>query len=95
MGVEQVAFSKSRGIPVEDMVKNRRSYRKLRNFRAGIEGTISWVKRCIGLRRCNWQGLGSFKAYVLASVLSANLLIIVRKRAKEAAKQAQKLNRAA
>ena len=95
LGVEQVAFSKSRGIPVEDMVKNRRSYRKLRNFRAGIEATISWVKRCIGLRRCSWPGLGSFKAYVLASVLSANLLVIVRKRAKEAAKHAQKLNHAA
>lgn len=91
LGVEQVAFSKSRGLAIEDMVKNRRSYRKLHNFRAGIEGTISWVKRCIGLRRCSWHGLGSFKAYVLASVLSANLLIIARKRAEVAAKKAQKL----
>ena len=90
LGVEQVVFSKRRGLQIDDMAKNRRAYRRLRNFRAGIEGTISWVKRSIGLRRCNWHGLTSFKAYVLASVLSANLLTIARWRAKEAAKKAQK-----
>lgn len=86
LGVEQVAFSKGRGLTVEQMAGDQRSYRKLRNFRAGIEGTISWVKRCLGLRRCTWQGLASFKSYVLASVISANLLVIVRKRAQVAAK---------
>lgn len=83
LGVEQVCFSKSRGIAIEDMVLNQRSYRKLRNFRAGIEATISWSKRCFGLRRCLWKGLESFKAYALASVLSANLLIIARSRAQQ------------
>lgn len=87
LGVEEVAFSKSRGIAIEDMVKNRRSYRKLRSFRAGIGATISWLKRCLGLSRCNWSGLQSFQAYALASVLSANLLVIARRRQEVAAKQ--------
>src|SRR5437879_11705982 len=36
-GVTDVAFHKKRGLAVEDMVKSRWVYRKLRNFRAGIE----------------------------------------------------------
>lgn len=87
LGVEQVVFSKSRGISVQDMARNQRSYRKLRNFRAGIEATISWLKRCLGLRRCCWRGFESFKAYALASVLSANLLTIARHRAEVAARR--------
>ena len=43
-GVTDVAFHKKRGLAVEDMVKSRWVYRKLRNFRAGIEAGIS-VKR--------------------------------------------------
>jgi IS5 family transposase len=40
-GVTDVAFHKKRGLAVEDMVKSRWVYRKLRNFRAGIEAGIS------------------------------------------------------
>jgi hypothetical protein len=35
-GVNDVAFHKKRGLTVEDMVKSRWVYRKLRNFRAGM-----------------------------------------------------------
>jgi hypothetical protein len=30
---------------------------KLRNFRAGIEGVISFLKRTFRMDRCNWSGL--------------------------------------
>src|SRR5437870_10957020 len=46
-GVRDVAFHKKRGLAVEDMVKSRWVYRKLRNFRAGIEAGISCLKRAV------------------------------------------------
>ncbi len=77
-GVKDVAFSKRRGMKVLDMVKSSWVYRRLHNFRAGIEAGISFLKRCFGMRRCTWRGLPSFKAYAWASVLSANLLTLAR-----------------
>lgn len=79
LGVQDVAFSKSPGIEIEEMVKDRRVYRALRNFRAGVEAGISWLKRTLGLTRCNWKGLEAFKSYVWSSVVTANLLTIVRR----------------
>lgn len=53
-------------------------YKKLRDWRAGVEGMISFLKRCFGAGHCDWRGLGSFKSYVWGSVVSANLLILAR-----------------
>jgi IS5 family transposase len=78
MGVEDVAFSKRVGLAITDMVKSSWVYKKLRNFRAGVEGTISFIKRIFGLDRCHWSGFASFRAYVLGSVLSCNLLVLAR-----------------
>lgn len=78
LGVEDVAFSKAPGLSVEEMVKSSRVYRFLRNFRAGVEGVVSFLKRSFGLDRCTWSGLPSFKAYVQASVLACNLLVVAR-----------------
>lgn len=78
MGIKDVVFSKPVGIPINEMAKSRWVYRKLRRFRAGIEGTISYVKRCFGLSRCNWKGYASFKAYVQASVLTCNISLLAQ-----------------
>ncbi len=78
LGVKDVAFAKSRGIEVNEMVKSSWVYRRLRDFRAGVEGVISFLKRGFDLTRCCWSGFASFKAYVSASVLSCNLLIVAR-----------------
>jgi len=77
-GVTDVAFSKRKGLKVVDMVKSSWVYRKLKNFRAGIEAGISLLKRCFGLRRCTWKGHTSFQAYAWASVVTANLLTLAR-----------------
>jgi len=77
-GVKDVSFSKKRGLEITDMVKSTYVYKKLRNFRAGIEGMISYLKRSFGLRRCNWKGLESFKSYAWSSVVTANLLLLAR-----------------
>ena len=78
MGVCDMAFHKKRGLSIEAMVKSRWVYRKLRNFRAGIEAGISCLKRAYGLARCTWRGLDHFKAYVWSSVVAHNLALLSR-----------------
>ena len=79
MKIKDVCFAKKRGLKVEDMCRSQWVYNRLRRFRAGIESGISWIKRCFGFARCTWKGLRSFKSYVWASIVSANLLTIARK----------------
>lgn len=78
LGVHDVAFHKKRGLSIEAMVESRWVYRKLRNFRAGIEANVSCLKRAYGLARCTWRGLAHFKAYVWSSVVVYNLTLIAR-----------------
>jgi IS5 family transposase len=77
-GVRDVAFHKRGGLRIEDRVRSRWVYRKLRNFRAGIEADISCLKRAYGLARCTWRGLGHFRAYVWSSVVAYNLALFAR-----------------
>ena len=77
-GVEDAAFHKKRGLKIKDMVKSRWVYRKLRNFRAGIEANISCLKRAYGLGRCTWKGLEHFKAYIWSSAVAYNLALFAR-----------------
>ena len=78
--IKDVCFAKKRGLKQEDMCRSEYVYNKLRRFRAGIESGISWLKRSFGLTRCTWKGFRSFKCYVLASVVAANLLTMARKK---------------
>ena len=77
-GVEDVAFSKGRGLEIGDMVKSSWVYKRLRDFRAGIEGNISFLKRVFGLDRCTWKSWPSFQSYVWGSIVSFNLLVFAR-----------------
>ncbi len=78
LGVKDVAFHKKRGLCIEAMVKSLWVYRKLRNFRAGIEAGISCLKRAYGLSRCTWKGIAHFRAYVWSSVVAYNLALLTR-----------------
>lgn len=77
-GVEDVAFAKARGLQVKDMVRSSWVYQRLRRFRSGIEGVISFLKRAFGLDRCTWRSFASFKSYVWSSIIAANLLVMAR-----------------
>jgi len=77
--IKDVCFAKKRGLAETDMCRSHYVYKRLRRFRAGIEAGISWLKRSFGLDRCTWKGWRSFKSYVWATVVSANLLTIARK----------------
>ena len=75
-GVKDVMFAKKRGLGILAMVKSLWVYKKLRNFRAGIEANISRLKRAFGLDRCNWQGWPGFRQYVWSAVVSYNVLVL-------------------
>lgn len=77
-GVKDVCFTKGRGLAVTDMVKSSWVYKRLRRFRAGVEGVISFLKRGFGLGRCTWRGEQGFRSYAWASVVACNLLILAR-----------------
>jgi IS5 family transposase len=78
-GVKDVCFSKPPNIVVEEMVKSQWVFQKLRNFRAGIEGNISTLKRVFGLDRVNWKGAGGFASYVHSAIVSYNLVFLSRR----------------
>ena len=78
LGVDDVVFHKKRGMAIDAMAKSRSVYRKLRNFRAGIEANISCLKRAFGLDRCTWRGLAHFQSYVWSSVVAYNLALFAR-----------------
>lgn len=62
-GLKEVCFARKRGLKEEDMCKSTYIYKKLRNFRAGIEAGISWLKRGFGLTRFTWKSFRSFRSY--------------------------------
>lgn len=78
LGVKDAVFAKKRGLSVIAMAKSSWVYKKLRNFRAGIEANISTLKRAFGLDRCTWKGWEGFRRYVWSSIFAYNLQVIAR-----------------
>ncbi len=75
-GIKKVLFTKNISSKMVELVKNSRAYKKLKKFRAGIEGCISAAKRARGLNRCTWKGWLSFQSYVWLGVIAFNLNIM-------------------
>jgi IS5 family transposase len=71
-------FHKRPGLNVEDMTSSSSIYERLRKFRAGIEGTIAWLKSTFALRRCLVWGRPSFAAHAQTAVFAANLVLLAR-----------------
>jgi len=78
MGVANIAFSCPKGNKLSELARSVRTYKRLRKWRAGIEGVISAAKRAFGLDRCTWSGFQSFQSYVLLGVLAFNLQTLAR-----------------
>jgi len=81
LGIKDIAFAKRKGISISEMVRSTWVYKKLRNFRAGIEANISVLKRAFGLFRCAWTGWHGFVRCVRSAVVAYNLLLLGRLRA--------------
>jgi len=78
MGVKRVAFHKKNGIKLSAMGIKEKTLKKLRAFRAGIEGNISELKRAFGAGKAMWKGERGFHSFVWACVISYNLVRLVR-----------------
>jgi IS5 family transposase len=77
--IELVAISK-KGKRTEEQTQRETdpAFRHAQRFRAGVEGTISFLKRVLGLSRCYNKGWEHYVATVGATVLAHNLLILAR-----------------
>lgn len=53
-------------------------FRHAQRFRAGVEGTISYLKRVLGLSRCFTKGWTHYQASIGASIFTHNLLLLAR-----------------
>ena len=62
----------------EDAREHAPAFRLAQKFRAGIEGSISFLKRTLGLGRCLYGSFKTFAASVGSIVFSHNLLILAR-----------------
>lgn len=78
MGIKNVVFNKPVGISLKEMGVKKKTFKKLKNFRAGVEGNISELKRAFGAGKAMWKNLDGFEAYVWSSVLSYNLTRLAR-----------------
>lgn len=77
--IELVAISK-KGKRTEEQTQRETdpAFRHAQRFRAGVEGTISFLKRVLGLFRCYNKGWEHYVAAVGATVLAHNLVILAR-----------------
>ncbi len=75
-GIKKILFTKKCTSKIVELVKVSRAYKRLKKFRAGIEGCISAAKRAYGLSRCTWKGWRSFQSYVRLGVIAFNLSIM-------------------
>ncbi len=80
MGVEDIAFHRKVGLETSEMVRSAWVFWRLRDFRSGIEGCTSTLKRAFQMDRCTWRGLASFKAYVWSCLTSFHLIGLARHR---------------
>ena len=62
MGAKDVCFPAKKGMKVSKMVKSSWVFKKLLNWRAGIEAVVSFLKRCFGMRVATWKGHDGFKS---------------------------------
>ena len=76
--VDDVCFSKKRGMKEEDMCASTGVYKALWKFRAGVEGIISWLKRSFSLSKCPWRSFPSFRSYVWNGIVAANLVTLCK-----------------
>lgn len=77
--VELVAIAK-KGKRTEEQTRRETdpAFRHAQRFRAGVEGTISFLKRILGLCRCYSKGWEHYRATIGATILAHNLLILAR-----------------
>lgn len=77
-GIDRAVFNKRCGLGYHQMGVKKKTFDKLRDFRAGVEGNISELKRAFKMNKATWKGHEGFCAYVWSCVLSYNLVSKIR-----------------
>jgi transposase, IS5 family len=74
LGVKRVGLQRT-GTPGKERlaVERTRRFRRLRNWRVGVEARISHLKRSFGLRRTRLRRLGGARTWVGLGILAYNL----------------------
>jgi transposase, IS5 family len=79
LGVKRVCVpKKGRRNEEEEEKEHSRWFKLAQAFRAGIEGTISVLKRVFGLWRCLREGWVHFRSWIGTGVLAHNLVLLAR-----------------
>jgi IS5 family transposase len=74
LGVARIGLQrKGRLSPTRAALERTRSFRRLRNWRVGIEARISHLKRSFGLRRTRLRRLGGARTWVGLGIFAYNL----------------------
>lgn len=80
LGVEKVCVpKKGRRNDEEETREKSRWFKLAQAFRAGIEGTISVLKRVFGWWRCLREGFAHFESWAGTGVLAHNLVLLARR----------------
>lgn len=58
--------------------ERKRRFKKARHWHNGVEGRISFLKRCFGLERCLYRGESGFSRWVGWGIIAHNLIIMSR-----------------
>ena len=77
-GVRELTFSKNLSMKLETLVSSPRIHRRLLNFRAGIEGCISFIKRVFSFSRVLDRSKKSFQAALQLGAAACNLTLLAR-----------------
>ena len=89
-GVRHVVLPRpGRKSPERVVHERQRWFRQGRNWRAGIEGRISGLKRGQGLERCRYRGQDGMERWVGLGLIAHDLRTIARHQLDRAARQAQ------
>ena len=79
LGVKEVILPKG-GYRSKERINHerKRNFKKARRWHNGVEGRISFLKRCFGLQRCLYRGELGFSSWVGWGIIAHNLTILSR-----------------
>ena len=76
--VREITFSKNLKMPLASLVSSDKVHKSLMHFRAGVEGCISFAKRCFGLSRIIDRTKKTFRTVAQCAVAAYNLTLLAR-----------------
>ena len=75
--IENVSIAKKGSRTLEELEREHDPiFRKLQRFRAGIEGTISYLKRCYKMFRCLYRSFRTYCSSIGCHIFAHNLVAL-------------------